>query len=333
MSVLVSACLTDGADIDKRAGNATEPTLDAQVLSSLSTWFGWQFAGGAKDQNQLVDSCRDTNSSGVEKLKDSGLVPANIRRELGRLPAHDHSPDILAEPSCNMSHGMPNPDIAFPNSIPAVSAIIERQLVGSFRGKEAFAYLCDNLGTFSINQFYLTDSNLLRAVCGRAGQQVPPRPFGTEAGRHLSKAAAFAARNTASILYATLVAAGVESDLELNVLCAHAPEHTANLNAESLNGTLVESTLCSIKAPLTVVQTQHKILSWTSRLFITVLENVGNVDGWLHWLCENLDEEGMNGVGLIGWGSKLQVCKDARTGLSTELVLPEGIPCEGPQEA
>lgn len=85
------------------------------------------------------------------------------------------------------------------------------------------------------------------------------------------------------------------------------------------------SELCSFKTPLEVNQVRSRILSWTSRLFITVLENIGNGDGWLDWLCENLDEDEMNGVGLIGWGSKQQVCDDARTGLPTEVVPPQGI--------
>lgn len=115
----------------------------------------------------------------------------------------------------------------------------------------------------------------------------------------------------------------------LNVMCAHAPEHIPNLNAEKLNGTLVESILCSYKTPLDVNQVRSRVLSWTSRLYITVLENIGNVDGWLDWLCEHLDVEGMNGVGLIGWGSKQQVCNDAKSGLLDGNGMPNGIPCEG----
>lgn len=248
------------------------------------------------------------------------------------MPPHrcEVKPDKHAESLCNASHGSPGPDHAFPNSIPAISAIVERQLTGSFTGKNAFAYLCDNLAFFQIDQFFLTDSKLLTAVCGKAGKQVPPRPFGADAGRPIGQSAGFAARNTASILYATLFAAGAESDLQLNVMCAHAPDHIVNLDAEQLNGTLVESTLCDIKTPLQIDEAQSKILSWTSRLYITVLENIGDTPDWLGWLCENLDTEGMNSVGLVGWGSKQSVCDDARSGgPPDELVLPIGIPCNG----
>lgn len=200
--------------------------------------------------------------------------------------------------------------------------------MGSFKGEEAFGYLCDNLAFFQIDQFYLTNENLFKAVCDRAGKQVPPRPFGRGAGRHISEAAAFAARNTATILYSTLLAAGAETDLQLNVLCAHAPNYIDNLNAEMLNGTLMQSTLCEIREPLSVDEALSKILSWTSRLFITVLENIGDVGGWLGWLCKHLDVEGMNSVGLIGWGSKEQVCEDAEMGLPTEVEMPKGIECD-----
>lgn len=77
--------LTGEIDITKRAGNATEPTLDPQVLASLSTWFGWQLAGGAKDINEISEACLDLASIGGEKWKQIGLVPANIRRKLSCL--------------------------------------------------------------------------------------------------------------------------------------------------------------------------------------------------------------------------------------------------------
>lgn len=235
----------------------------------------------------------------------------------------------MIAPLCNASHGPPNPEVAFPASIPAISAIIERQLVGSFTGNESFAYLCDHLAGFQIDQFYLTATKLLKAVCDKAGKQVPPRPFSSGEPRHLSEAAAFAARNTASILYATLLAAGAESGLRINVLCAHAPNHIENLNTEKLNGTLVQSRLCSFKGPIPIGQARTQILSWTSRLFITVLENIGEGDDWLKWLCVNLHVEKMNKVGLIGWSGKQQVCEDEANGLPTDLVLPEGIPYNG----
>lgn len=231
----------------------------------------------------------------------------------------------IAGPLCNASGSDPDLTTAFPNSIPAIGKTIGRQLVGSFSANQDFEHLCDNLASFQIDQFFLTDSSLLEAVCDKAGKQIPPRPFGTEAGKHISEAAAFVARDAASILYATLVAAGAVSDGELNIMCAHAPEHIDNLNAENLNGTLVESQLCSFKEVLEVDEVQGKVLSWTSRLFITVLENIGRGDGWLGWLCEHLDIEGMNSVGLVGRGSQKQVCDDAKNGLPVKVAIPVGI--------
>lgn len=219
---------------------------------------------------------------------------------------------MFAGPLCNASDGNPDPQTAFPNGIPAISSIIERQLIGSFSDKQDFEYLCHNLASFPIDQFFLTDSSLLKAVCDKADKQVPPRPFGSGAGRRISEAAGNAARNTASILYATLLASGAISDGRINIMCAHAPEYTANLNAEQLNGTLVKSTLCSFTGLLEVSQAQARILTLTSRLFITVLENIGRDEHWLGWLCEHLYVKGMNGVGLIGWGSRQQVCEDAK---------------------
>lgn len=65
----------------KRAGNASEPTLDPQVLSDLSTWFGWQLAGAAKDTNDLSEPCTNIDSTGGQRWAQIGLVPANIQGE------------------------------------------------------------------------------------------------------------------------------------------------------------------------------------------------------------------------------------------------------------
>lgn len=166
-------------------------------------------------------------------------------------------------------------------------------------------------------------------MCEKAGKQVPPRPFGEDAGSPISEAAAYASKNTASKLYATILAASAATDVELNVLCAHAPEHIDNLNTEMLNGTLVQSTLCSYPKPHKLGWYAYQILALSSRLFTTVLENIGNVDSdeWLNWLCTHLSEEGMNNVGLYGAGVSQQICEDATNGLPTEIEIPQGIPC------
>jgi len=79
-----------------------------------------------------------------------------------------------------------------------------------------------------------------------------------------------------------------------------------------LNGTLVEETICNVTLPLTVNQSIVALKTWSSLAFITVIENVSNVSGWLEWLANNLDVDAMNAVGLDGPAVLSQVLQDAQ---------------------
>ena len=234
--------------------------------------------------------------------------------------------NVRVEPMCTSAHGMPNPEESLPNTIPYISDIFGVQLAASFTTDEAFTYLCDHLSWSQMNQFYIDDQTLFKAVCDKAGDQIPPRPYGIEAGVPLDEASLRAALNTASLLYASIYAAGAVTDTVLNTNCAHAPNRISNLNLEKLNGTLVEQKLCSFKKPLSVEEARKEIMTWTSRLFTTVLENIGMDANWLPELCQTLSAEGMNSVGLQGADVKNMICKDAQAGAPTVNVLPKALP-------
>lgn len=74
--------MTSGIDIAKRQDNLTSPALDPQVMDSLSSWFGWQLAGGAKNEYQLSKGCLDIVSVGGKRWERLGLVTEKIEGKL-----------------------------------------------------------------------------------------------------------------------------------------------------------------------------------------------------------------------------------------------------------
>jgi hypothetical protein len=53
---------------------------------------------------------------------------------------------------------------------------------------------------------------------------------------------------------------------------------------------------------------------WTTRAFLTILENASDDYDWTPWLCRELDEESMHVTGLLGSGVKREVCGKGKLG-------------------
>ena len=166
-----------------------------------------------------------------------------------------------------------------------------------------------------ISSFPINDDSVIPAVCSAAGEQAPPQPEANLPEAPIQAVAA--AKNTASIIFANVLAAGTTSETMLGFYCALAPGHVGHLNAEGLNGTLVQSTLCSIKEPISIEEARHVLRTWTTRYFLTVLESISNTHGYLDWLCHNLDVAKMNSVGLLGDSIQSQICVDSKASRAT----------------
>lgn len=187
------------------------------------------------------------------------------------------------------------------------------QLLGSFDEK-ARNYMCDQVDFFLLDNFLLNDTAIEGRMCHSVGDRLPPRPFGPAHEGSGRQDAAMAAKNSATVLYAFLLASGATTDTELNVLCAHAPEHTANLDAELMNGTVFQETICSIKDPIPVDVAVNGVFTWTTRIFITMTENISNANGWLTWLCDNVDTDLLNNMNLDGEAVSSTICHDSTAG-------------------
>lgn len=165
-----------------------------------------------------------------------------------------------------------------------------------------------------IDGFLLTDTFVIKSACNAAGLPLPPRPFGDSLSPSANyESAVHAAKNTASVLYALMLSSGAVSTSELETNCGQASQSLQDWRTELLNGTLIQDILCTYNSPLSVEEAVAEVFTWVTRLFITTIENLSGVDGWLDWLCVNLDIPSMNAAGLYGAVVSAQVCLDSDT--------------------
>ena len=205
----------------------------------------------------------------------------------------------------------PNPDPAHfrQKAIPVNTELLITQILNSVSTKGQLAYLCHNLGWNLISSFPLDGDTVKHAVCKAAGLGPLPRPEATLAGAPQS--AVTAANNQASIIFANLLAAGATTDSQLNIECAHIPEHVPNLNTMGLNGDLVRKTFCGHHQPIPVATAQTQLATVSTQYFIIVMKNISTTSGWLKWLCSNLNVAKMNSVGLVGASVHNAVCNNS----------------------
>ncbi len=267
-------------------------TAEECVLSNLSYQLGYQLAGSSNNEEALFTSCEDTTSPSYDKWAKIGLNLTEVQA-----------------PLCNMSHTVPNTTYATVNSIYYNSKIFTTHLLNSFNSTAGFDTLCRHLNIGLLDSFPVNGQNVKTAACRAGVQAIAPEPESAPA--IANQTAVKAAKNTASIIYAILVASAATTGSELNLYCAHAPDYVTSLNEIELNGSLVESILCKFTAPIAGPEAKSTLVTWMSRYYITVLENASKVEGWLDWLCQNVDVEKMNAAALDGDAVKYQICADA----------------------
>ena len=180
-------------------------SLDSIFESYLTYWL----------QDELVTGCADISNVGHGKWAAQGLDGYFIQ-----------------QPLCKASHGSPDAAAALPYMLQYSTSIFTTQLLSSFAGNNtgAYSYLCNNPRYIALDSFNLDDARLINATCVTAGEELPPRPATSVPDAGASNSAVHAYWNTISILYGTLFVSSAKSDSQANVLCAHAPDHVANLN-------------------------------------------------------------------------------------------------------
>lgn len=210
---------------------------------------------------------------------------------------------------CNTSAPHAAADVV-PYTIEYNTDLFVTQLLSSFTNTEALAHICGVIDFNMVSSFGLNDFNVVNAVCSGAGMQAKPRP---EASLPWAPSAAVsAAKNTASILFANILAIGATTESDLSFLCAKVPDYIPCLNEEQLNGTVLQSRVCSITQPILTSDGIDLVTTWRTRYFITVIENISDSDGWLDWLCANIDPGLLTFNGLYGMAVQQQVCNDSK---------------------
>lgn len=217
---------------------------------------------------------------------------------------------LRTEPFCNSSYSaLSSAEVVPYNDLYATNVFISH-ILSAFNSAAAYAHLCNVAGFNLIASFAIDDMTVIDAICIAGGQGLKPRP---EANLPwASNSAVSAARNTASVLFAIIWSSAAASNSQLNASCARAADYVDNVNKEQLNGTVVQSTICQFTGPISTAQGREMVRTWLSRYFITVLENISNGDGYLEWLCENIDPKKLNHAGLNGYGIQSQICGDCK---------------------
>lgn len=201
--------------------NISETVQDApasqfqHAMGSLSYLFGWTMAGSALSDDELDPTCQDISNTGHGKWFAAGLIPANIQG-----------------PICNASHSNPSANTANVWVVNYSTELFVTYVLNAFAANNtaAFSYLCDNLRFIAIDDFHMNDEKIVSAACTAGGKPLPPRPEGALPGAQAPANATQAFANTASVLYALMFAASAESNSQLNIYCAHAPEYVVALD-------------------------------------------------------------------------------------------------------
>ncbi|RMY62003.1 hypothetical protein D0864_12852 [Hortaea werneckii] len=266
-----------------------------EIMTNFSSSFGWALAGSATSIKHLETMCDNITETGHGVWATQGLIPERI-----------------ANPVCNQSHSGPNATLALPWIVYYNTRVFSTQVTNAFASQNNSAdmeYLCDNLRYRLLDGFGIEGATAINATCNAAAQARNPRPEAALA--MIDKNATDAYQDALSRLYGFLFVSSACTSSELDDYCAQASQQVTSWDKMMLNGTLVEETICDVRTPMSSEVAKTRLREWMSKAFSTIVEYASNVDGWHAWLCEHLDVESMEAVGLDGEAISAQVCKDA----------------------
>ncbi|GAB1735278.1 hypothetical protein NU219Hw_g2919t1 [Hortaea werneckii] len=262
------------------------------IMTNFSSSFGWALAGSATSTKQLETMCDNITETGHGMWATQGLIPERI-----------------VNPVCNQSHSGPNATLALPWIVYYNTRVFTTQITSAFAPPNKSAdmeYLCDNLRYRLLDGFGIEGATAINATCNAAAQERNPRPEAALA--MIDKDATDAHQDALSRLYGFLFASSACTDSELDDYCAQALHQVESWDKMMLNGTLVEEIICEVETPMSLEIAKAHLRQWMSKAFSTIVGNASNVDGWRAWLCEHLDEDSMEAVGLDGEAVASQIC-------------------------
>ncbi|KAI7233948.1 hypothetical protein KC330_g5093 [Hortaea werneckii] len=269
------------------------------IMANFSSSFGWALAGLATSNKQLENMCDNITETGHGMWATQGLIPERI-----------------VNPVCNQSHSGPNATLALPWIVYYNTRVFSTQITGAFARQDKSAdmeYLCDNLRYRLLDGFGIEGATAINATCNAAAQERSPRPEAALA--MIDKDATDAYQDALSRLYGFLFASLACTVSELDDYCAQASHQVTSWDMMMLNGTLVEESICEVKTPMSPKAAKTHLREWMSKAFSTIVGNASNVDGWRAWLCEHLDADSTEAIGLDGEAVAAQICNDAASAI------------------
>lgn len=265
------------------------------IMTNFSSSFGWALAGSATSTKQLENMCGNITETGHGMWAAQGLIPERI-----------------VNPVCNQSHSGPNATLALPWVVYYNTRVFSTQITNAFAPQNKSAdmeYLCDNLRYRLLDGFGIEGATAINATCNAAAQERNPRPEAALA--MIDKDATDAYQDALSRVYGLLFVSSACTDSELDDYCAQASHQVTSWDKMMLNGTLVEEVICEVKTLMSPEVAETLLREWMSKAFSTIVGNASNVDGWRSWLCEHLDPDSMDSIGLDGDAVAAHVCNDA----------------------
>ncbi|RMY31859.1 hypothetical protein D0866_07006 [Hortaea werneckii] len=271
------------------------------IMNNFSSSFGWALAGSATSTKQLETMCDNITETGHGMWATQGLIPERV-----------------VNPVCNPSHSGPNATLALPWIVYYNTRVFSTQITSAFAPQNESAdmeYLCDNLRYRLLDGFGIGGATAINATCNAAAQEKNPRPEAALA--MIDKDATDAFQDALSRLYGFLFVSSACTVSELDDYCTQASHQVTSWDKMMLNGTLVEESICEVKTPMSPKAAKTHLRQWMSKAFSTIVGNASNVDGWHSWLCEHLNADSMEAVGLDGEAVRAQICNDATSAAMT----------------
>ncbi|KAF2864060.1 hypothetical protein K470DRAFT_254390 [Piedraia hortae CBS 480.64] len=292
------------------------PTSEAhqQIMSNWSFAVGNFYAGSADSTASLQPICKDIGALGHGQWSRQGL-----------------SPELIQRPICNMTRSENvNPSIAIPWTIRSLSDMFTTQLLGAFDGQykqSSLGYVCNNTQYQALDAYNIDSQRVVNATCHAAGLEMRPQLVEPLTTPNMTDASVYI--EALSALYGITLASTARDMRELDGICHAMDGRMKALNAMHLNGSIVLNGTCGRYRPHSeqpmgghsggpLPEDGSPMLPHTAfdlvrvqmtRMFTIVLKGMNRSLEWNSWLCQNLNIDGLNNVGLIGDGVTEVVCQ------------------------
>lgn len=176
-----------------------------------------------------------------------------------------------------------------------------------------YTHLCAYLQPSYLEDLNIDSDRVRSALCTASNlTQTPPPPANTSA---LNDTIISDQTKWASILFSYVLISTSTTTPEADALCLLAQSKEPGVENTGLGGSIVYNVVCGRDGRrMSENEAGLAMRTWTTKVFLNVLENASDEVSWMEWLCGNLDAVSMNVVSLNGDAVMEEVCGGARVG-------------------